>query len=288
MKLRIATRSSPLARWQAEQVASLLVQAEPGISIEYVPVQTAPDRDLSQPIAAFGGKGAFCKGVQRELLEGRADIAVHSAKDMQSLPPEGLVIGAYPERGAVHDCLVGATRDQLGPDSIVATGSARRWALMHDLCPGVNRQDLRGNIARRLSVLDGDVDAIVMAAAALERLGLEPAVVDHLDPEHFVPQVGQGAMAVETREDNPEVRRLLATIDHPATRITVEAERDFLRELGGDCDLPAGAYARLEADGKIVIRGVLVVDDVLRRCELVDVPETNPGRLLAERLAQPF
>jgi len=287
MNIRIATRSSPLAQWQATEVARLLTSAHPGLQVDLVLVQTEMDRNLAVPIDQFGGKGAFCKAIQREVLEGRAEIAVHSAKDLESLTPPGLRLAAFPERGDVRDCLVGATPATLVAGSVVATGSGRRWALLNDLRSGLIRRELRGNIARRLSYLDRSndpVDAIVVAAAALQRLGIEPEVVHFFDPETFVPQVGQGAMAIEARIDDTITNELLEFIDHGPTRVAVTAEREFLQELGADCNTPAGAYAIVDADAKILIRGVLHDGNRMARCEVVDTAHSEPGRLLARRL----
>lgn len=292
MNLRIATRRSPLALWQAERVATLLAQAIPGITTELVTTDTAPDLDLSVPISDFGGKGAFSKEVQGLVLAGAADIAVHSAKDLQAHTPDGLVIGAYPERGSVEDCLVGSTLSGLPIGATVATGSQRREALLLDIRPDLKVVGLRGNIATRLARLS-EVDAIVSAWVALERLGERPDVVERLDPEMYIPQVGQGALAVECRTGDQPVLEALAAIDEANTRVTVEAERSFLATLGGDCELPAGANAVLAADGKLTIRGILAEQAApkgdaaaagLRRAEVVDLPAADPGRSLAERL----
>lgn len=287
MKIRIATRRSPLAVWQANQVAAQLVAAEPDVEIELVATDTAPDLDLSKSIAEIGGKGAFSKEIQALVLTGAADVAVHSAKDLQAVTPSGLTIGAFPKRGTVEDCLVGSRLRDLAPGATVATGSNRRRALLLDIRPDLDVVGLRGNIATRLERL-GDVAAIVMAEVALERLGLAPEVVETLDPESFVPQVGQGALAVEARNDDQALLDLLAAIDDPATRSTVSAERSFLVTLGGDCDLPAGANATLGSDGKLTIRGVLADESStgmpLARADVVDLPSADPGRTLAERL----
>jgi len=293
MKVRIATRRSPLALWQANHVADLLRQVADAtgeeIETELVAVDTAPDLDLSQTIAEIGGKGAFAKEIQQLVLSGHADLAVHSAKDLQALTPPGLTIGAFPERGTVSDCLVGAVLADLTPGAVVATGSNRRRSLLLDIRPDLTVVGLRGNIGTRLKRLS-EVDAIVMATVALERLGTEPGIVDVLDPETFVPQVGQGALAVECRVDDHDLLRRLAEIDHEPTRLTVTAEREFLVELGGDCDLPAGAHATIGSDGKITVSGVLAeqLDDSalgpVQRAEVVELPSANPGRLLAQRL----
>lgn len=282
MTLRVATRRSPLAVRQATHVADLLRAVDPAREIELVTLDTRADLDLGATIADIGGKGAFSKEIQSLVLDGQADIAVHSAKDLQAITPPGLVIGALPERGAVHDCLVGSRLADLAPGSVVATGSARRRALLHDIRPDLEVVGLRGNIGTRLRRL-AEVDAIVVAAVALVRLGETPPITEDLDPETFVPQVGQGALAVECRADDLPMLDALAAIDHHPTRVAVTAERSFLAELGGDCSIPAGANAVLGADGKVTIRGILA-DERLRRAEVVELPGADPGRLLARRL----
>lgn len=283
--LRIATRRSPLALWQAEHVAGLLRAADPTLTVELVAADTSADLDLQRSISEIGGKGAFSKEIQQLVLAGRADLAVHSAKDLQAITPEGLVIGAFPERGTVHDCLVGSRLADLPAGATVATGSARRRALLLDLRPDLEIIGLRGNIGTRLAQLPA-CGALVMAAVALERLGEQPGTVEALDPERFVPQVGQGALAVECRAGDEATIERLATVNHCATEVAVTAERSFLVELGGDCNLPAGAHAVADADGKLTIRGVLAAADgrSLQRAEIIDLPGADPGRSLARRL----
>lgn len=292
MTLRVATRRSPLALWQAQHVVSLLRRADPSLDIEFVALETTADARLDLAISQIGGKGAFCKEIQQVVLDGRADIAVHSAKDLQALTPRGLTLGAFPPRGDVRDALVGCALDQLPTGATIATGSQRRRVQLAEVRPDLQFAELRGNIATRLSRLD-EFDAIVIAAAALERLGLGAPVVDRLEPSVMLPQVGQGALAVECRGDDATTLQRLATIDHSATRLVVEAERDFLIELGGDCDLPAGAYAQLRADGVLSVVGLLAhpvgstVDRQpgrIERASVIGLPTDRPGRALAQRL----
>ncbi len=263
MIIRIATRRSPLAMWQAHHVSALLRTANPRVETEFVSKQTSADLDLTLPIAELGGKGAFSKEVQELVLADHADLAVHSAKDLQAVTPEGLTIGAYPERGDVRDVLVGCAMNDLAAGAVIATGSARRRVQLAHLRPDLSFVGLRGNIETRLSKL-GEFDALVMANAALSRLGLFLPVADVIDPSVMVPQVGQGALAVECRAGDKPVEALLAAIDHRQTRTTVEAERGFLTELGGDCTQPAGAHAELIEDGRLRLRAVLASDDEAR------------------------
>lgn len=251
MLIRAATRGSPLALWQTHHIAKLLRAVDPSIEVEPVVVSTRADERQDLPISVMGGKGVFVKEIQAAVLDGRADIAVHSAKDMPSFTHPNLVIAAIPERGDPRDALVGATLEQLRSESHVATGSQRRQAQLAQLRPGIRFSSLRGSIATRLEK-SANYDAILVANAALERLGLADRAAEVLEADVMLPQVGQGALGVETGRDNKRLIEVLATIDHTPSRRTVEAERAFLAELGGDCDLPAGAY------------GVIVNDDVVR------------------------
>ena len=245
-----ATRQSPLALWQTRHVASLLVSAGVVDRVEELVVSTAGDRRLNTPIHAMGGKGAFSKEVQQAVLDGRADIAVHSAKDLTSVTPDGLVLAAVPQRGDTRDALVGTRLQDLPQGARVATGSVRRRAQLAWHRPDLVFSELRGNIATRLDKAR-QFDAIVMAMAAVERLDLDLEVLDPLDHEVMVPQVAQGALAIECRTDDHDTIAALGIIEDPAARRVVDAERAFLAELGGDCTLPAGAVAVLSdaADG---------------------------------------
>ena len=247
MLIRAATRGSALARWQTDHVAELLRAADPSVTVEAVVVETTADRRQDIPISAMGGKGVFVKEIEAAVLDGRADIAVHSAKDLPSLTHPDLALAAIPERGDPRDALVGATLDQLRPGSRVATGSNRRRAQLAHLRPKLEFSQLRGNIATRLEKAKG-FDAIIVAAAAVQRLGLDEHISQLLDPDVMVPQVGQGALAVECRNDDYDLIALLDRIDHRASRRCVEAERAFLAELGGDCELPAAAHATTVGD----------------------------------------
>jgi hydroxymethylbilane synthase len=246
--IRAATRRSPLARWQAEHVAALLTAAHPEIDVELVGVDTEVDQRLDLPIEAFGGKGAFAKEIQAAVLDGRADIAVHSAKDLPSVTVEGLVLAA-----------VGATLAGLAHGATVATGSARRRAQLHARRPDLVFAELRGNMATRLTKVP-DGGAIVAAAVALERLGLADRIGEILAVDVCIPQAGQGALGIECRIDDEATRALLSAIEHRPSRRRVDAERAFLAELGGDCTLPAGAHAHLpgvQDDDGLVLQAFL-------------------------------
>lgn len=259
MRLRAATRGSPLARWQAEHVAAALRGVDPTVEVELVVVDTDGDRRSDVPISELGGKGVFAKEVQAAVLDGRADLAVHSAKDLPSAALPGLVIAAVPGRGDPRDALVGSTLADLPDGAEVATGSLRRRAELHRHRPDLRFVGLRGNMHTRISKV-ADHAAVVVAATALDRLGLGGHIAERLSVTTMVPQVAQGALAVECRVGQEEVRRLLARIEHDPTRRCVDAERAFLATLGGDCSLPAGAHAELVGD-EIRISGFLAGSD---------------------------
>ena len=245
MHIRAATRGSALARWQADRLAALVKAARPDCTVEIVIVETAGDLDRITPLEQMGGQGVFVKEVQNAVLDGRADVAVHSAKDLPALTPDGLILIAIPERADPRDALVGCRLDDLPRGATVATGSIRRRAQLGHRRPDLTFVGLRGNIGTRLDKLDGPdgFAAIVMASAALDRLGLAPDVVERLDPSVLLPQVGQGALAVECRFDDADTAALLAAVDDPEAHRTVAAERAFLAELGAGCDLPVAAHA---------------------------------------------
>lgn len=248
MKLRIATRSSAQASTQAGAVASALEAA--GHRCELVLVDTQGDRTQAAgvPLHTIGGQGVFTKEIQLAVLDGRADLAVHSAKDLPTVPHPGLVIGAFTERRTAADALIGGTLATLPFGATVATGSVRRRAQIGRARPDLTFAELRGNIGTRLERIP-DGGAIVMAVAALEVLGLIQSIgAQHtwevLDPLEFVPAIGQGCVAVEHRADDRSVAAAVAAIDHLPTRYAVTVERAFLGELGSGCTLPVGAHVR--------------------------------------------
>jgi len=287
--LRLATRGSPLARWQAHRVASLLSAV--GVEASLVVVATEGDRRTDVPIQALGGQGVFVKEIQAAVARGDADAAVHSAKDLPAAPEAqvaGLVLAAFPERADPRDVLVGARMDALAVGALVATGSARRRVQLANLRPDLLFTDLRGNLATRLAAV-GDVTAVVVAAAGIDRLGwVAPpgTATDRLDPAVMLPQVGQGALAVECRADDDRARAALGAIDDPAVRRAVEAERAFLAELGGGCTLPVGAHATAAPAGGLALTGMVASDDgrvVLRHADQGDDP-VGLGRSVARYL----
>src|SRR5205807_859646 len=249
--LRAATRASALARLQTDLVAAAL-----GEPVEPVVVQTTGDRRTDVAIWEMGGQGVFVKEVQAAVLDGRADLAVHSAKDLPSSSPEGLVIAAVPERDDPRDALVGSTLEGLPVGARVGTGSVRRRAQLAWARPDLTFAGLRGNIDTRLAKAS-EFDAIVVAAAALRRLERTFVIDEVLDPSIVLPQVGQGALAVECRADDAPVRQALARIDHRASRLALEAERAYLREIGEGCQLPVGALATVGNGERLTLTGMI-------------------------------
>ena len=267
--LRIATRGSLQARTQAEHVARTLRVAHPGTDVELVFVDTTGDRRQDVPLHTIGGQGVFVKEVQSAVLDGRADLAVHSAKDLPSASADGLRIAAFGERRDPRDVLVGRTLDELDLGATVATGSVRRRAQLSRIRPDLNFVELRGNIPTRLEKVPTS-GSVVMAAAALEILGWTDRIAQYLSVDVMIPAVGQGCVAVECRVDDDRTFELLAAIDHAASRVAVERERAFLAELGSGCSLPVGAFD----DGES-LRVYLASDDGLRHH--VDVMATSSG-----------
>ncbi|MHB1130200.1 MAG: hydroxymethylbilane synthase [Ilumatobacteraceae bacterium] len=239
--IRLATRSSAQARTQAEVVAHALSALSDGEQVELVFVETLGDQRTDVPLHTIGGQGVFVKEVQQAVLNGNADIAVHSAKDLPSMPTPGLIVGAWCERRDARDALVGSRLDDLAHGATVATGSVRRRKQLSSLRPDLRFIDLRGNIHTRLEKVP-EGGAIVMAVAALQVLGLTEQIAEILDPNVMVPMIGQGCVAVECRTDDHSTHALLRHIDHARTRRAVEIERTFLAELGAGCNMPIGAY----------------------------------------------
>ena len=289
--LRAATRQSPLALWQSEHVKALLEAAHPDLEVELVPMTAAPDNDLTKPISDIGGKGAFAKEVQQAVLEDRADFAVHSAKDLPSTTVPGLLLASVPERGDARDVLVGSTLVDLPIGAVVATGSNRRRVQLQDLRPDLHFVELRGNIQRRVAqvgmpAVGGQVTAVIAAGAALLRQDMESSIGDWLPDYVMTPQVGQGALAIECRDDDTTTAELVAAIEHAPSRRQLDAERSFLVALGGDCDLPAGAHATLHDDGTIALRAVVGAMDASRveRCIVRSTDPDAVGPLAIEKL----
>lgn len=254
MTRRLASRGSALALWQARHVRTLLLQQHSGLQVDIEVVTTTGDRITDVPLAQIGDTGLFTKEVDRAVLDGRADFAVHSLKDVPTQPPEGLVLAAVPVREDPRDALIVApgrprTLAELPPRARVGTSSLRRRALLLDQRPDLEVVDLRGNLETRLGrARDGQYDAILLALAGLRRMGWEHEVAEVLEPPAWLPATGQGALGIVCRADDEEMRAQLAVLDHAATRAATTAERSLLRTLEGGCQIPIGALATIEGD----------------------------------------
>jgi hydroxymethylbilane synthase len=246
--LRIGTRSSPLARWQAEWVADQLRHCHPGLEVVLVEIKTEGDRDRNTPLAQLGGTGVFTKEIQRAVLSRDVEVAVHSLKDLPTAGHAELALAAIPPREDVSDALVAPTHgtlDALPPGARVGTGSIRRRAQLLHLRHDLQIVPIRGNVETRLrQTLEGVLDAVVLAWAGLRRLGLQHLATQRLAPPTFLPAVGQGALAVECHRDDFATLQLLACLDDPVSRRAVVAERQALAELEGGCLIPLAAWAR--------------------------------------------
>jgi len=289
--LRIATRTSQLALWQAEHVAALLRREHAGLEVELVPIVTQGDRIQDRSLAAIGGKGLFIKELEVALNEQRADIAVHSMKDLPGDLPNGLIIAAVLERADARDALLTPQAAGLGDlprGARVGTSSLRRQAQLLAVRPDLRIEALRGNVDTRLRRLDaGELDAIVLACAGLIRLGLESRITARLDPRISLPAVAQGVIGIECRSADSRTLEAVASLDHPATRIAMDAERAFAHRLGGSCQSPIAAHAELEGR-RLTLDGLVAEPDgsrVLRdrQSGSIDDPAAL-GTLLAERV----
>jgi hydroxymethylbilane synthase len=258
--IRIATRQSRLALWQAQHVAARLREAHPGLPVELVPMSTQGDRILDRSLAQVGGKGLFIKELEIAIAEGRADIAVHSMKDVPSDMPPGMTLAAMLPRADPSDAFVSLRHDhfsQLPQGARVGTSSLRRQCQLKDARPDLQMLTLRGNVETRLRKLQEDqYDAIVLAAAGLIRLGLEDRITHRFDLEKFVPAVGQGVIGIECREDDARSIELVRALNDALAWQCCEAERAFAFRLQGSCQSPIAAHARIE-NGQLHLRGVI-------------------------------
>lgn len=289
--LRIATRKSPLALWQAEHVKARLEALHDGLQVELVTFTTQGDKILDTPLAKIGGKGLFVKELEVALLDGRADIAVHSMKDVPMAFPEGLGLIAIGERENPRDAFVSnrfTSLDELPAGSIVGTSSLRRQCQLRARRPDLQIRDLRGNVNTRLAKLDaGDYDALILASAGLKRLGFHDRIRADIAPEVSLPAVGQGALGIEARLSDTRAASLLAPLNDPATASRVTAERAMNRRLQGGCQVPIAGYAELQGDSLHLRALVGAVDgsEILR--DEISGPASEAealGTTLADRL----
>lgn len=288
--IRLGTRASALARWQADWVAARLTELR--VTVELVPITTTGDREQRGPIGALGGQGVFTKEIQRALLDDRIDLAVHSLKDLPTEPVEGLALAAVPQRETVRDALICRQTDSLAAlpqGARIGSGSMRRQSQLLHHRPDLQLVDIRGNVDTRLAKLDeGQYDAIVLAEAGLKRLGLSDRITELIDSAIMLPAIGQGALGLETRVDDRATRAALAPLDHGDSHAAVLAERTMLAALHGGCLAPIAAWGRLE-EGSLVLCGRVLSADGARQ---IEATETCPdrrgdelGRAVAQRLA---
>jgi hydroxymethylbilane synthase len=263
-RIVIASRRSRLAMWQSEHVAGELRRLYPHCEVSILGITTSGDRIVDRPLAQVGGKGLFVKELEAALEEGRADLAVHSAKDVPMHLPQGFCLAAFTAREDPRDCLVSnlsASLEALPSGSVVGTSSLRRESQLRERHPALQVKPLRGNLDTRLAKLDrGECQAIVLAAAGLKRLGLAARIRAMIEPEQSLPAPGQGALVIECREERGELRERLAALDDAATSACVLAERALSRALSGDCQLPLAAYA-VAKGAEIRLRGLVALPD---------------------------
>ncbi|MBQ5758898.1 MAG: hydroxymethylbilane synthase [Schwartzia sp.] len=289
--IKIGTRQSALALWQAEYVAKCLRDKYPGLTVELIKMTTKGDRVLDAPLAKIGGKGLFTKELETAMLEKRTDIAVHSLKDMPTVVPDGLTIACITERYDVGDAFVSNKYDslaQLPKGAVVGTSSLRRKAQLLAMRPDLDIRDLRGNVNSRLAKLDaGEYDAAILACAGLKRLGFGDRIKEIISRDDLLPAVGQGALAIEAREDDPEILELIEFLNDDNTRSAASLERAFLARVEGGCQVPVGVYARAEGD-TIEADAVIASLDGARvfrgKIEGTVSEAANLGRQLAEDL----
>jgi hydroxymethylbilane synthase len=257
--LRLGTRGSALALWQANWTRAALEKLWPGLAVQLLPIRTTGDKILDVPLARIGGKGLFTKEIDQALLAGDIDIAVHSLKDVPFQLPDGIELAAVPEREDPRDAFVsnGPLLSELPSGAVIGTSSLRRQVQLRHRFPALSLQALRGNVDTRLRKLEsGEYDGIVLALAGLKRLGRADRVSQILEDDTMLPAVGQGALAMVCRQGNEAAERALQVLNHPATRAAVTAERGLLRSLGGSCQVPVAGRARLNGS-VLTIRGLI-------------------------------
>jgi len=290
-KLVIASRESALAMWQARHIQARLQALYPETTVEILGMTTTGDQILDSPLARIGGKGLFVKELEQALADGRADLAVHSMKDVPMNLPDGFALAATGEREDPRDAFVSVNYqrlEDLPPGSVVGTSSLRRQSQLQARFPHLRIESLRGNLQTRLRKLDeGQYAAIILAAAGLKRLGLEERITQLIGPEHSIPAVGQGALGIEIRADRDDMRHVLSPLNHPDTAACVEAERAMSRALAGSCTVPLGAYAHIE-NGTLRMTGFVASVDgrEMVRDNVAGQPQDADalGRELAQKL----
>ncbi len=289
--IKIGTRGSKLALWQANWVKAELINHHPSVTVELVIIKTKGDKILDVPLAKVGGKGLFVKEIEEALLNGRIDLAVHSMKDMPGDLPEGLCISAIPLRENPLDVLLshnGVTLKELPANALIGTSSLRRSSQLKNIRPDLNILPLRGNLDTRIRKLEaGEYDAIILAAAGVKRLQYENHIAQYLDPDIMLPAVGQGALCIETRKDDPWITPFVTGLDHEPTRRVVLGERTFLHRLEGGCQVPIAAFGETDAENFTLTGLVSDIDGkTMIRETLTGTPDSSEkiGIDLAEKL----
>ena len=289
--IKIGTRGSKLALWQANWVKSALQIKHPSLEIEIVIIKTKGDKILDVPLAMVGGKGLFVKEIEESLLNGRIDLAVHSMKDMPAEIPEDLCIGAIPERETPNDILIskkGLLLSELKQGARIGTSSLRRAAQLRHARPDFVILPLRGNLDTRIKKLETEnIDAIILAAAGVKRLDFENQITEYLDKNIMLPAVGQGALCIEIRKNDPEVEQIVDILDHYQTRTVVMGERSFLNRLEGGCQVPIAAHGKIKKKTFTLCGLVASVDGTTILKEILSGPvelSENIGIKLADRL----
>ena len=288
-KIRIATRKSPLAMWQAEHVSSLLRKVHPGLSVELVGMSTQGDKILDTPLAKIGGKGLFVKELEQGMLENRADIAVHSMKDVPVELPEGLQLAVILEREDPRDAFVSnryQSLEELPKRAVLGTSSLRRQCQIAEMRSDLKIKSLRGNVNTRLRKLDdGKFDAIILASAGLKRLGFTSRITALLEPKQSLPAIGQGAIGIESRTDDEWVNSLIAPLQDLETALCVAAERAMNSRLMGGCQVPIAGYAVMNHN-KLYMRGLVGEPDGSRIIRSESSAPANEAEALGTRLAE--
>jgi hydroxymethylbilane synthase len=291
--VKIGTRGSPLAVWQSEWVRSQLLAGNPDLDIELVKIKTTGDKITDVPLAMVGGKGLFVKEIENALLEGRIDLAVHSMKDMPAEIPQGLCIGAIPEREDPRDVLI--SRDDrpfkdLPKGATLGSSSLRRGAQLKHVRPDITVRPVRGNLDTRIRKLKTEgLDAIILAAAGVRRLGFQTHITEYIAEQVMLPAIGQGALSIEIREADEQTRKLVSTLNHRETRLAVETERAFLSRLEGGCQVPIAGHAKVNSD-QLEFTGLVAEVDgsVILREQITGPVERNKelGLEIANRLLE--
>lgn len=281
MKLTIGTRGSPLALWQARFVAAEIEKSHSGVQVELVIIKTRGDKILDTPLAVIGTKGLFTKEIEDALLDGRVDLAVHSMKDLPTELPEGLHVAATMRREDPRDVFIsrdGRHLNELEADARIGTSSLRRRAFLLNRYPGFEVIPIRGNVDTRLRKIETEnLSGAILAAAGIIRTGFRDRITSYIEPEDMIPAIGQGALAIETREDDSETNAMIAVLDHPQTARCVAVERAFLRRMGGGCQVPMAAHCTTTGESISVIAAVVHPDGSPMEWDSYDGPDGTPS-----------